>query len=305
MPPEILVIGGGASGMTAALYALRSGHRVQLVEKETFGGQIADSPRIENFPSVKAISGLDFSSALFDQITALGAQSDLDEIQSLTKTPTGFRATGRYGVYEATAVILATGAKHRRLDIPGEKRLLGHGISYCAVCDGPFYAGKDVIVIGDGNTAVQYAILLAGLCRHVEVVTLFDRFFAEEIMIKNLLSLPNVSVRPNLSAVSFEGSERLEAVVFKDTKTAIEQSFKAAACFIAIGQVPDNERFKDLVDLKDGFILTDEAMATKTPGLFAAGDCRAKKVRQLTTAASDGTIAALAAADYLSANNQS
>jgi thioredoxin reductase (NADPH) len=299
MKADILIIGGGPAALTAALYSLRGGKTVTVLEKEAFGGQIADSPRVENFPSIKTISGLDFSNNLYEQVSALGADLEMDEALTIEKEPDGFKVKGNYGEYEGSSVILATGVKHRHLGIPGEEKLFGHGVSYCAVCDGPFYAGKDVMVIGDANSALQYAILLASECRHVDLVTLFDRFFADEMLIKGVLSLPNVTVTHNQSSVSFNGGENLESVTFQDTKTKEVKEMKTSACFVAIGQIPDNERFKDLVDLEKGFILTDEDMKTKTPGVFAAGDCRKKKWRQLATACNDGAIASLSAQNYL------
>ncbi|MFA6620604.1 MAG: FAD-dependent oxidoreductase [Bacilli bacterium] len=302
MQPEsdILIVGGGPAAMTAALYSLRSGRSVKMIEKENFGGQIADSPRVENFPSLKSISGLEFSSNLFDQVTSIGAEFELDEIQSIGTNADGFEAIGKSGNYAARSIILATGVKHRRLNIEGEDRYLGHGVSYCAVCDGPFYAGKSVMVIGDANTALQYAILLAAQCPHVDVVTLFDKFFADEVLIKGLKSLQNVTITQNMSSLSFNGDgKKLASVSFLNTLTKEKKDFPTAAAFVAIGQLPDNERFAPLVELKKGFIVTDESMATKTPGIFACGDCRDKKIRQLTTACGDGAIAALSASTYV------
>ena len=286
--------------MTAALYSLRSGNSVKMIEKENFGGQIADSPRVENFPSLKSISGLEFSSNLFDQVTSLGAEFELDEIQNIESSADGFIAYGKSGNYSARSVILATGVKHRHLNIQNEETYLGHGVSYCAVCDGPFYAGKPVMVIGDANSALQYAILLAAQCPHVDVVTLFDKFFADDVLVKGLKSLSNVTVTHNMSSLSFNGDgKNLTSVSFEDTKTKEKKEFQTAAAFVAIGQIPDNERFASLVELKKGFIVTDDAMATRTPGVFACGDCRDKKIRQLTTACSDGAIAALSASTYV------
>lgn len=300
MQPDILIIGGGPAAMTAALYSLRAGRTVKLLEKENFGGQIADSPRVENFPSVKSISGLDFSNNLFEQITALGADFDLAEAQSIEKTATGFLVKSATDSYEAKSVILATGVKHRHLGIEGEEKYTGHGVSYCAVCDGPFYAGKDVVIIGDANTALQYAILLATQCPKVTLVTLFDKFFADDILVKGVQALPNVTILHNMNSLAFTGDgSSLSGVVFQNTLTKAKLTVPAAAAFVAIGQVPDNDRFANLVDLKKGFIVTDDAMATKTEGLFACGDCRDKKVRQLTTACGDASIAALSASNYV------
>lgn len=291
--------------MTAALYSLRAGKRVLLIEKENFGGQIADSPRVENFPSQKVISGLDFSNAMFEQVSALGAEYELDEAKSIEPFDGYFKVKGNFGDYEGDSVIIATGVKHRKLGIEGEDRLLGHGVSYCAVCDGPFYEKKDVLVIGDANSALQYAIMLAGYCHKVTVVTLFDHFFADDILVKGLLNLKNVEIFHNLSGVSFNGDAELKSVSFVDTKTKEKKDFACEAAFVAIGQLPDNERFSNVVDLAKGYIVTDENMATKTAGIYAAGDCRDKKWRQLTTACSDGAIASLSAAQYLFKKSQS
>jgi thioredoxin reductase (NADPH) len=300
MQPDILIIGGGPAAMTAALYSLRSGRSVKLLERENFGGQIADSPRVENFPSVKSVSGLEFSNDMFEQITSLGADFDLAEAQAIEKTSNGFAVKCDSSSFESKAVIIATGVKHRHLGIPGERQYLGHGVSYCAVCDGPFYAGKDVVVIGDANSALQYVILLATQCPHVTLVTLFDRFFADEILVKGLPSLKNLTIFHNLASTAFKGNGTvLSSVSFEDTKTKAKKEIPCAACFVAIGQIPDNERFSNFVDLQKGFIVTDESMTTKTPGIFACGDCRNKKIRQLTTACSDGAIAALSASDFL------
>jgi len=297
---DILIIGGGPAAMTAALYSLRAGRSVRMIEKENFGGQIADSPRVENFPSLKSISGLEFSSNLFDQVTSLGAEFELDEAQKIEKDGDVFLVKGSSNEYRAKSVIIATGVKHRHLNIAGEDKYLGHGVSYCAVCDGPFYAGKPVMVIGDANSALQYAILLASQCPHVDVVTLFDKFFADDVLVKGLLSLRNVTITHNMSSLSFNGDgKNLTSVSFENTVSKERTDIACAAAFVAIGQLPDNDRFANLVELKKGFILTDETMATKTPGLYAAGDCRDKKVRQLTTACSDGAIAALSASNYV------
>jgi thioredoxin reductase (NADPH) len=299
MQPDILIIGGGPAAMTAGLYSLRGGHSVTLLEKENFGGQIADSPRVENFPSLKSISGLELSNNLFEQITSLGANYELDEALSLKKEGDLFTIKGNFASYSAKAVIIATGVKHRHLGAPGEDRLFGHGVSYCAVCDGPFYAGKDVLVIGDANSALQYALLLAKTCHHVDVVTLFDKFFAEEALVKALLSTSNITITHNMNTLSFNGEETLSSVSFENTKTKEKKDFKCEGAFVAIGQIPDAKRFEPFVQLNKGYIVTDESMKTLTPGLFAAGDIRDKKVRQLVTAANDGAIASLSAGTYL------
>lgn len=286
--------------MTAALYASRAGYQVTLVEKNAFGGQIADSPKVENFPTIPSISGLELSDRMFNQISELGTNIEMDEILSLEKKDGIFIAKGQYDSYFAKSVILATGVKHRKLGIEGENKYLGKGISYCAVCDGAFYKDQRTMVIGDANSALQYVLMLAKTSTHVDVVTLFDHFFGDKVLVDALKAQTNVTIYHNLNSLEFYGDERLKGVLFEDTVTKEQKRIETDGCFVAIGQVPDNERFHDLVDLEKGFIVTNDSMETKTPGLFAAGDCRVKKVRQLTTACNDGAIASLSAGTYLS-----
>ncbi len=306
MTPDILIIGGGPTALTAALYAARGGRSVLMLEKDTFGGQVADAPLVENFPGFRAASGSDFATAVLAQATAAGATYDLDEALTLAVTPKGFKAHGNYGDYEATAVILATGMKRRRLDVPGEKEFLGHGISYCAVCDGPFYAGQDVAVIGDGNAALSYALLLAATSRHVYLTIPGSVFHADVDLISRLAGAKNLEVLPELVTQAFHGETHLTSIAYDDAKVKKTRDLAVQGAFIAIGEVPDNERFLPLVTLQNGFIVTDEELATKTPGLFAAGDCRYKKSRRLlTTAVADGSTAALNAIDYLEGQTHS
>lgn len=296
---DVLVIGGGPSGMSAALYALRSGKTVLILEKENFGGQIANSPRVENFPSISEISGLDFSDHLFNQINDLGASFELEEVQKLVKGNGLFTVTTNYGVHEAKSVIIANGVTHRKMNLPHEDELVGKGISFCAVCDGPFYKGQEVYLIGDANSAIQYALLLANYCPKVHMFTLFDRFFGDDVLIKRLLKNDKIEITHNMNLVEYQGDEQLTGLVFENTKDKSKHEFKTNNVFVAIGQLPHNELFQDLVDLDKGFIVTDENMMSKTPGLFAVGDTRKKSVRQLVTACNDGAIAALSAVRYI------
>lgn len=300
MPNDVLIVGGGPAGMTAALYALRAGKSVVVIEKAAFGGQIADSPLVENIPSLKSISGLEYSNQLFEQISDLGVAFEMDDIKSVEKLEEGrFVAHGEYGDYEAKSIIIAAGCKHRKLNVPGEDTFLGHGVSYCAVCDGAFYEGKTNMVIGDGNSALVYALSLSDISKKVYVCTLFDRFFGEESNVKALLKRDNVEVIHDVASKELLGDSDLKTVVFSK-KDGSELRIDVSGCFVAIGHVPDNQRFEGLVRLdQNGFVLSDEAMATSTKGVFVAGDCRQKKYRQVTTAASDGAIAALSAVEYL------
>lgn len=297
---DIIIIGAGAAGMTAALYALRSGKSVLLLEKENCGGQIANSPRVENFPSIKTISGGDFADNLFEQITDLGAKFELENVLKVEKNGDTFCVTTDYGAHKSKAVIIAGGAKHRRTGVAGEEELIGRGVSYCALCDGAFYKGGEVALIGDANSALQYTVQLAGYCRKVTVLTLFDKFFAEDFLIKKVRALPNVEVFHELALQEFKSNEEgLTGLVFKRKDGSVFE-FPTKAVFIAIGQVPDNKVFESLARLdENGYLKADETCQTKTAGLFAAGDCRSKKVRQLTTAVADGAVAGTTACAFI------
>lgn len=298
---DIIVIGAGTAGMTAALYALRNGKSVTVFEQETIGGQIASSPRVENFPSQQSLSGLELSDKLFEQITSHGAELELGKVLSVEKKGEGhFVVTSEYGEYEAKAVILAGGVHHKKIRLPREDELVGNGISYCAVCDGAFYKDKDVALIGDGNTALQYALLLSNYCNKVYVCTWFERFFGDQSLVKALKSRENIQWIPNCSLKGFIADDKLTGLQFGYREKEGGFDLAVEGCFIAIGQVPDNKAFSNLADLdKDGYVVADESCTTKTPGFFVAGDCRTKKIRQLTTAAADGACAAVAAGNYI------
>ncbi len=297
---DSIVIGAGPSGMSACLYLLRAGKSVLLIEKEGIGGQIALSPRLENYPSIASISGSEFADNLFAQVTNLGVVFEFGEVKKVIKKGEGdFTVSTDYGSFEGKSVILATGCSHRCLNVPGEKELTGKGISYCAVCDGAFYAGKEVLLIGDANTAVQYAISLAAICTKVHVVTLFDHFFADKILQERLLALPNVIVSHELNCIKFEQDGDEVKSIFEDKKNGGTVSFSSDGVFVAIGQIPHNEAFDDLAELNKGFIVTNEKMETKTTGAYACGDCRKKDVRQVITATNDGAIAATMCQVYL------
>ena len=297
---DIIIIGGGVAGMTSALYSLRNNKSVLILEKEAVGGQIAKSPKVENYPTVKQISGMELADQLFDQILDLGVQFELETVKNVQKQDNMFVVTTDYNTYQSKAVIIATGAKPRELGIAGEEQLLGKGVYYCAICDGPFYAGKDVVLIGDANSAMQYALMLAGYCKNVTMVTLFDKLFGEKSIQEAIKRTPNITLVHNKQALKFVGEEKLESVVFKDTKTEKELEIKADAVFVAIGQVPDCSAFAEVVETdKAGYVVADENCNTKTPGLFVAGDCRQKKVRQVTTAMADGAVASVSACKYI------
>lgn len=298
---DIVIIGAGTAGMTAALYALRNGKTVLLLESNCYGGQIANSPRVENFPSIKAISGAELSDNLFDQVTSLGADFELEKAEEIVKKADGsFTVKTDYGSHDAGAVIIATGVKHKTLGVPGEEELIGKGVSYCAVCDGAFYEGQEVALVGDANTALQYSILLSNYCKKVYVCTWMDKFFADKALVDTLLKRDNVEWIKNVSCTSLKGEDELAAVEFKRTDSDEKFDLPVKACFVAIGQIPDNSAFSSVVDLdKNGYIVAGEDAKTRTDGVFVAGDCRVKTVRQLTTAVADGAVAAMAACRYI------
>ena len=298
---DLIVIGGGPAGMTAALYALRNGKSVLVLEKHGFGGQITYSPKVENWPGTAQMSGNEYADALLDQILAQGAEVDLAEalrVEDRGETKAVYTDDGQ--VREAKALVIATGVKHRMLGLPGENELVGEGISFCAVCDGDFYSGKTVCVAGGGNSALQEAILLAGKCEKVIMLQDLPDFTGEKKLQEILVARPNVEKHTGvkITALNTENSE-LKGVTIQRA----DGSSETVACdglFVAIGLIPENGAFASLADLNSyGYFDSDEQCITKTPGVFVAGDCRSKAVRQLTTAAGDGAVAALAACRYI------
>ena len=298
---DIIIIGAGAAGMTSALYALRNGKKVLVLEGESLGGQIATSPRLENFPSIKEISGEAFADNLYEQIDALGAEVEIEKAVRIEKKAEGdFVVHTEYGQYEGRSVIIAAGVKHKHLKTKHDREdLVGKGVYYCAVCDGPFYKGQEVALVGDANTALQYALLLSGYCKKVYMYTLFDKFFGDANLVKAVRAKENIEVRPDTSVVDFIGDDELKAIEYTDKDGNLCRQ-EIPAVFVAIGQVPDNGAFANVADLDEaGYIIADENCKTRTPGVFVAGDCRTKAVRQVSTAVSDGAIAATNASLYL------
>ena len=296
---DITIIGSGVAGMTAALYALRSEKKVLILERETYGGQIAKSTIVENYPSLKSVSGYELSDKIFEQINDLGVTFELEEVQKLEKQGDVFKVATDYHTYDSKSVIIANGVKPRMLNLENEEKLLGKGIYYCAICDGPFFKGQDVVLVGDGNSAMQYALLLAGFCHKVKMVTMFDKFFGEKSLEDAIRANKKIEIIPNATASKLIGDNKLEKVEF--TKSNGDKfEIETPALFVAIGQVSDNDMFKEYVDLdKAGYIKADETCTTKTSGLFVAGDCRAKKIRQVATAIGDGAVAGSQAVNYV------
>ena len=301
---DVIVIGGGPAGMSVALNLLRAGHSVLILEKENFGGQIANSPRVENIPGIKEISGLDYSGNLFEQILDLGAKFELEEVTRVLKLDSSFEVTTNYHTYETKAVVIANGVKHRKMNLPNEEEFIGKGISFCAVCDGAFYKDKDVYLIGDANTALQYALMLANTCSNVYMFTLFDRFFADQILIDRLIQKDNIHITHNMNLVAYLGQNELAGLRFENTKDHSIHEFPTNNVFVAIGQVPQNDIFKSLVATDEyGFIVTNEKMETSMPGIFAVGDTRKKDVRQVASAIGDASVASVFIDKFLQFNS--
>ena len=299
---DCIIVGGGPAGLTAAVYARRAGKSVLVIEKNSFGGQIAFSPKVENIPGTVSISGAAFADALVEQVMNLGADVELETVISVRKNENGFRVSTEEGsTFESGAVILAVGVKHRTLGLPGEEELIGNGISFCAVCDGAFYAGQDTVMIGGGNSALQEALLLSEVCNQVTVVQNLAFFTGEKTLADALLAKDNVQVFFSTLVTGYETRNgTLTGVKIRSEETGEERLIKAAGAFLAVGLAPQNEPFSELTKLNDwGYFDSDEACTTPTPGLFVAGDCRSKTIRQVVTASADGAIAAMAACRYL------
>ena len=299
---DIIVVGGGPAGMTAALYALRNGKRVLVLEKNGFGGQIAYSPKVENYPGSLQLSGSELAERMLDQILAQGAEVELEK--AVFVDDRGEHKTVRTeegGAYDCRALLLAPGVKHRLLGLPGEEELIGSGISFCAVCDGDFYRDQTVCVAGGGNSALQEAILLADKCRQVILLQDLPEFTGEKRLQELLFRRPNVRARVNVRITGLALEEG--QLVGLETEDRITGQPIPEACdglFVAVGLIPENEAFSGLARLDDfGYFASDESCTTASPGVFVAGDCRSKRVRQVTTANADGAVAAIAACRYI------
>ena len=299
---DIIVVGSGPAGLTAAIYALRAGKRVLVLEKAAFGGQITHSPKIENYPGYAQISGNELADHMIEQALGLGADVNLEEVTGLQLSEDGKIKTvvTEDGNYTCRSVILATGVKHRLLGVPGEEELIGNGVSFCAVCDGAFYQGQHVAVIGGGNSALQEAILLSEGCSHVTVVQNLDHFTGEAKLVEILTAKPNVTTILDTTVTEMLSRDGELCGIRIANANGQTQELACDGVFVAIGLVPANAPFSDIAALNEwGYFDADEACTTATPGVFVAGDCRSKKIRQITTATADGAIAALAACRYL------
>lgn len=298
---DMIVIGAGPAGLSAAIYGVRAGKSVLVLEGKTYGGQIINTPEVENYPGIRKVTGFEFATDLYKQAKELGAQIKMEKVIAVERSEAQITVRTSKGNYEAGALILATGAKNRSLGLPGEKELTGAGISYCATCDGMFYRDKVVAVNGGGSTALEDALFLSNYCKKVYLIHRRDSFRGEQRLVETLEKRQNVSFILNAVIVELLREDRLTGIRVRE-HNGQEQILNVDGLFIAIGQEPETTLAKELVQMDDkGYIEAGEDCRTSADGIFVAGDCRTKAVRQLTTAASDGAVAALMAAEYLDA----
>lgn len=299
---DIAVIGGGPAGLTAALYAARTGKTVTVYERECIGGQITRAPQVENYPGTGTISGLQLGDRMAAQAEAAGVGISLTDVQKIVRESSGkFRLDTDDGEYYSKSVIYACGARPKTLGLSGEAELIGHGVSYCALCDGSFFKEQDVAVVGGGNSAFDDALLLSERCSHVTLIHRSDRFRAEQILVERVKQCNNISLLIDMTVSELiQKNGQLTGLALK-SKIGKDETLPVSGLFVALGGLPDTQVLVGLATLdENGYVFTDEKMAVpETPGLFAAGDCRKKSVRQLTTAVSDGTVAAVSACTYL------
>lgn len=300
---NIGIIGGGTAGLTAAIYGQRAGKQTVVFEGANYGGQIVFSPNVENYPGIASISGAQYSMNLVEQATNLGAETkreQVKEVKKVKKVEDGYLVVTEEGEYLCQALVLATGVTHRHLGLENEEKLTGAGVSYCATCDGMFFRGKNVAVIGGGNTALQDAEFLSNYCSKVYLVHRREEFRGDAKNVSSLREKENVEFVLNALPEEILGEQMVQGLVVTDKISGTKKTLDVDGIFVAIGHLPKNEIFAELVDLDaGGFIKAGENCETSRDGIFAAGDCRTKEVRQLTTAAADGAVAALAAVKYI------
>ncbi|MBR0535782.1 MAG: FAD-dependent oxidoreductase [Clostridia bacterium] len=295
---DIIVIGAGPAGLTAALYALRASKSVLVIEQSTFGGQVTFSPKIENYPGIPEMSGNEFADKLLDQVLSMGAEVEMEKVTGVADEGNRKLVFADNKVFEAKAVIIAVGVHHRQLGLPNENQLVGNGVSYCAVCDGAFFKDKITGVVGGGNSALQEAVLLSDLCEKVYVFQNLAIFTGENKLLEILSKKDNVELLTEVTVKELKGEDELEGVVLNTVSG--EKEVKIDGLFVAIGLEPKNSAFSTVAGLdENGYFNSDESCVTKSQGIFVAGDCRQKRIRQITTASADGAVAALAACRYI------
>lgn len=299
---DILIIGAGPAGMTAAIYGQRGGKKTIVFDKLSYGGQVINTAEVANYPGMPNMTGLDFADKTYNQMKDLGAEMSYEEISEIRDAdkPIKTVVTSSGKEYECKTIIIATGSSPRPLGVENEDRFKGAGISYCATCDGAFFKNKTVAVCGGGNTALEDAEVLSDIAEKVYLVHRRDEFRADATNVKRVKAKKNVELVLDSVVTAINGERFIQGIEVENKKTSEKRELKIDGLFVAIGQMPENEIFKDIVKLnKAGYIESGEDCVTGTDGIFAAGDCRAKKVRQITTAVSDGAIAALAAIEHI------
>lgn len=301
---DIVIVGSGPAGLTAAIYGLRAGKSVLVIEKNGFGGQIAYSPKVENIPGTIQISGAEFADKLLEQAISLGAYMEMENVTGIEKTAEGFHLSTEDGAeFDGRTVILALGVKHRMLGLPGEEALIGNGISFCAVCDGAFYAGQDVAMVGGGNSALQEALLLSETSKSVTVIQNLPHFTGEQKLADALMEKDNVTVHFSTLVTGYRQENGALTGLNLRSEDGRDFSIDVDGAFLAVGLSPENDAFAAHAQLNQwGYFDSAEDCRTRTEGLFVAGDCRSKRIRQVVTAASDGAVAAMAACMYLDQN---
>ncbi|MEY8330583.1 thioredoxin-disulfide reductase [Lachnospiraceae bacterium 48-33] len=297
---DIIIVGAGPAGLSAAVYGLRAGKSVLLLEKESYGGQIINTPEIENYPGIKKISGYEFAENLYQQAVDLGAEIVFEAVTAIETEEDIKKVFTAQNEYLCKTVILATGATHRKLGIEREEELIGKGVSYCATCDGMFFKGKDVAVAGGGNTALQDALFLSNYCRKVYLIHRREEFRGEKRLEAALREKDNIEFVLNCQVTALNGEKTLTSVTVRDKNTEKEKELSVSGIFIAVGQEPQSQIVQNMIDTDEGgYIISGEECYTNCSGIFTAGDCRTKSIRQLATAVSDGAVAALKACEYM------
>ena len=290
MTYDMVVIGAGIAGLTAAIYGRRANKKVLVLESRTYGGQIVSTKSIENYPAAMGISGFEFATKIYEQAVSLGAEIKFENVMEVIDG-TEKQIKTNQNVYLAKTVVIATGSKNRTMGLANEEKLIGKGISYCATCDGAFFKNKIVAVVGGGNTALGDALYLSDLAQKVYMIHRREQFSGEAALVEQIQAKSNVEIIPNAQVVELLGEKQLTGV--KISQNGVEKQLIVDGLFVAVGRVPENEKFANLVELdQHGYIIADESCQTGTAGIFVAGDCRTKTVRQLVTAAGDGAVAA-------------
>lgn len=304
---DVVIVGGGPAGLTAGIYAARAGKSTAIIERGLIGGQITFTDSIDNFPAAPGMNGAEYAMKIQAQAESFGAEIIMDEIVEVTAPETegkSFKIKGNSDEYEATAIVLATGLDNRKMGISGEDGLISRGISFCAVCDGAFFRNKEVAVYGGGNTAVEDVAFLVNICSKVTIIHRRDRFRAEQAVIDELKAHDNIEFIMSSNVVGVNGDKALESITVKNNETGETRDIAVSALFVAIGKIPNGKPFANLVATNEaGYFDIGESCEAGTPGVFVAGDGRSKELRQLTTAVSDGSIAATKACHYVDRMN--